>query len=222
MKTNNKLLVTEDGTAYAILSSREAQLLLGICVITTIDKETEEESEYSLCSKQDIEEAAERGATIVTYLGEIMPISSHFLYPFSEMVSQGIEKVTNLLDISRQDAVNILYNWTIDFQNESERKPIEEGTLYERIDEFIERKMFVHQFKNFQWDDDAVINLQYIMAQTPNADFNMGDFDKLRRLAMEFTLYERNNNIKWNEDGNTDWETGISAFLEKKKAQRAS
>lgn len=74
----------------------------------------------------------------------------------------------------------------------------------------------MEKYNEFIWDEQAVINLQYIMFANPIADPTLQDYDNLRQLAKEFTTYERNNNIKYNEDGNTDWESTIEAFLQKK------
>lgn len=74
----------------------------------------------------------------------------------------------------------------------------------------------MEKYNEFIWDEQAVINLQYIMFSNPIADPTLQDYDNLRQLAKEFTTYERSNNIKYNEDGNTDWESTIEAFLQKK------
>lgn len=216
MYRDKDLLVMKDGAVYMALTEEEALALLGVRHAVLLDVDSEEEGD--ILYEEEIKEAFKNGKCVATYIGEQAPIKPEFFSEFCEMIASGTDKVTNAFDISREEAYNKLYNWTIDFQNETSFKPVEEGTFYDRIDEFISRKLLKQQFENFQWDESAVINLQGIMAQRPEADYSPGDFDRLRELAMEFTIYERTNKIKWNEDDNIDWESAICLFL-KTKAQ---
>lgn len=86
--------------------------------------------------------------------------------------------------------------------------------FHEKVNKEIERIA-----ENFVWDKHAIINLQYIMALHPDADLCQ-NFDNLRLMAVEYTLYERKKfpggGDAYHEAG-TDFETEITRWVENSK-----
>lgn len=70
--------------------------------------------------------------------GEV--VSDSYVMTLQELSSQAVEKITNFLDCSRQEAFLIIQEWAFEFVKPGNGET-EYDSYYDRIDEFIDRKI---------------------------------------------------------------------------------
>lgn len=127
------------------------------------------------------------------------------------------------LGFSRVEYLDIFKKWATEFEKMYGEHDWEDGEIsyLEALSNFEYDKMFDIKAKSFVWDEQAAINLQYIQnvngcpeeefVSSPQSDIN-------RRLAMEFTMYEKDNHIDYDDPNQgRDWESTISEWLSKHK-----
>lgn len=123
---------------------------------------------------------------------------------------------------SRVESIDLFKDWTKEFEKKYGGHDWEEGELdyMEALELFEQDKVFDIRAKNFKWDEQAIINLQYIQNANccPEDEFiGNPQSDINRRLAMKFTMYERDNKIDYDNPEQTDWESTITEWLSKNK-----
>lgn len=232
MKRN--LIITREGQICVKATLEEAKDMFGAYTIQKYSPEYNELSEYSLDTMEEIEEAFSDKNDVVAIVGQIPSVYRN-VEEFTGHVNEGharafaemcnIEPLVILeayFDTGRDEVVAMLYNWSVECAakiRNGEARNMEDTTFYrqffhEKVNKEIERIA-----ENFVWDKHAIINLQYIMALHPDADLCQ-NFDNLRLMAVEYTLYERKKfpggGDAYHEAG-TDYETEITRWVENSK-----
>lgn len=146
----------------------------------------------------------------VDWLGTFYNITADLSGEFAEMA------------YSRQDTFDMFKDWAKEFEKKYGHKDWDDDSLsyLETLEQFEEDKVFDLRAKDFKWDDQAIINLQYIQNANccPEEEFiSNPQSDLNRRLAMKFTMYERDNKIDYDNPDQNDWESTITEWLSKNK-----
>lgn len=227
-----KIFVTKDGQLCTVVTEKEAKAVLGINALFRYHTIENRLSECGLDSEIAIHQAFLDSATVVADLGYVPSVLSGFdesekttnynqTRAFAELCSLvTIERVQIIQCVEREDAVDTLYKWSEEFLDWMD-KDADENEYLDYIKAFASYK--IHevlqvQEEHFVWNRQSIINLQYIMSLNPDADLGQ-DFDALRLIAIEFSLWERvhYSNYDYNENGNDDYESVITGWYNKRQ-----
>lgn len=131
-------------------------------------------------------------------------------------------KVSENLGIGMAEMMSLFEEWAKDFEKTFKDHDWEDGITdyYDAVDKFADDKYMPLIKKGFSWDEKAVIDLQYIQSVVPRNSsdfFGSNEPDKVRRLAMEFRQYEKNNYINYDNPKQDDFETTVTKWLDRNK-----
>lgn len=127
------------------------------------------------------------------------------------------EKLMTASKMGTTEVIETIKEWALEFEKEFEDFDWENGMkdYLTEVYNFGDKKLKACVAANFHWDEQAIINLQYIQSYYASADIDMDAFDHNRYLAIMFTLYERNNHIDYDDPGQEDYESTITKWLHK-------
>lgn len=129
-------------------------------------------------------------------------------------------KITAETKISRTEMQDLFEAWTEKFEAKYRDADWSGTDYWEAIKKFENDEYFAYRAKDFVWTTDAVINLQYIQNANacPENEFVVNpQSDHNRRLAMEFTMYEQDNHINYDNPEQESWESTITEWLSEHK-----
>lgn len=143
MKNNNDIKVCEDGFVWKVLPKNEAMVLWNAGVFPLYCLYSDD-SEGQIDSEEELKEAIFKGIPIGIEVGYLpkgwMP--SQYIANLQELSTEGIEMVTEIADISRDEAFKLIQEWAQEFtqieQNYNSNKT--SMSYYDLIDEFLDQK----------------------------------------------------------------------------------
>lgn len=154
-------------------------------------------------------------------------VTECYLMDLQEITLQAFPKMQLISDAQRESVLLQMQEWAKEFGRQYDADYEFDGDYYDLIDEFVDNKIYYTIADTFSWDEQAVTNLQYIMAYIYNDNGDMMDdwihnFDFIRRLAIEFTTHERLNHINYDDPNQADFETTIVQWLKQHLSHRTA
>ena len=154
-------------------------------------------------------------------------ITACYLMDLQEITLQAFPHIQLISDAQRESILLQIQEWAKEFGKQYDADYEFDGDYYDRIDKFVDDKVYSMVEETFFWDERAVINLQYIMAFFLKGTENwLTDwtyrFDSIRRLSIEFTLHERLNHINYDDPNQGDFETTITQWLKQRGTKRTA
>lgn len=140
----DNLIIFSDGFVWKRLSNEKAYRIWA-----SADNEefelykvrVEDESESLIETLGDLQDAMYQGYYICIEVGKLpYSVSPTYIRNLQEMSAEAVEKLTELKDCSREDAFDIIQEWTKEFKKKYDNFDYN-GSYYEMIDTFIEEKL---------------------------------------------------------------------------------
>lgn len=140
----DNLIIFSDGFVWKRLSNEKAYRIWA-----SADNEefelykvrVEDESESLIETLEDLQDAMYQGYYICIEVGKLpYSVSPTYIRNLQEMSAEAVEKLTELKDCSREDAFDIIQEWTKEFKKKYDNFDYN-GSYYEMIDTFIEEKL---------------------------------------------------------------------------------
>lgn len=147
-------------------------------------------------------------------------VDDWYLTCLQEITAQALSELHNmdeLIDgVSRDEQLEWCRDWAQEFSQKYGYDYDFGGDFWGVIDSFVNEKIGAMAIKDFCWDEQAIVNLQYIQNANccPEDEFiGNPQSDRNRLLAALFTTYERSNNINYDQPEQADYETTITKWL---------
>lgn len=221
-----KLIITDDGTVYVkVKTEGEALHLQNIYTLYWVKCETEP---FAIVSGEHlISNILENHGTIVYEADKLSKGAiarllqknnvngREFTRILQEVTSVALDRLKEATGAGHEETLDELYDWANDISETlQKRSDMTDEKFYQFVDEYVDRRLFNIEEKDFQWNDHAILNLQYIMAFHPMADWSwLHDFEQFKKTAMRFTLWERKHYPNGYEGEGDDYETAIELWL---------
>lgn len=153
--------------------------------------------------------------------GEII-VTKRYMETLFMITADMAAKVAAETNMPRTEMQDLFEAWAEKFEAKYRDTDWNEGSTdyWEAVEKFEDDEYFAYRAKDFVWTTGAVINLQYIQNANacPENEFVVNpQSDRNRRLAMEFTMYERDNHIDYDDPKQDCWESVITTWLSEHK-----